>query len=147
MKPSKLPLLAIALAAATFAGACNRADDQTADTYGTEPATTATPEQPATTTPADTASGTNTAATDATQPPTTTTPAPTATTPTEPMTTADASTPFDDLDINNDGSLSRDELPASNALSQDFSTADKDGNGTLSRAEVEAQRGNMPPGG
>jgi hypothetical protein len=146
MRSSKLSILAVALAATAFAGACNRADDSTADTYGTEPAT-ATPEQPATTTPADTA-GTSTAATDTTAAqPTTPPPAPTATTPTTPMTTADASTPFDDLDVNNDDALSRDELPASSPLLQDFSTADKDANGTLSRAEVDAQRGNMPPPG
>ena len=137
-------ILVAVLAAMALAGGCNKSDD-TADTYGTEPA--ATPEQPATTPPADT--GTSTAATDtAGTQPEASTPAPTtapATTP--PTTTADATTPFDDMDMNNDGSLSRDELPATSPLLQDFSTADKDGNGTLSRAEVDAQRGTMPPPG
>ena len=63
-------------------------------------------------------------------------------------TTADATTSFDDMDTNNDGSISQDELPDTSSLRQNFSMADKDGNGSLSRAEVDAQRANtMPPGG
>ena len=55
---------------------------------------------------------------------------------------------FDDMDINNDGSLSQDELSDTSSLRQSFSMADTDGNGTLSRAEVDAHRANtMPPGG
>jgi EF hand domain-containing protein len=154
MNTSKLSILAIALAAAAFTGACNRADKSADTAYNNEPAATANPPttdtaaQPATT---DT-TGTNTAATDTTSAtePTATPISPTPTTsPTTDTTTttANAVTSFDDMDTNNDGALSRDELSDTSALRQNFSTADKDGNGTLSRAEVEAQRGTMPPPG
>jgi hypothetical protein len=151
MNPRKLSILAVALAAATFAGGCSRSDRTADNTYGNEPAK-ATPDEPTTAAPTSTAAGTNTAATDTTgTQPAATSPAPTTTAPTTapagPVTTADATTPFDDLDTNKDGGLSRDELPATNPLLQDFSTADKDGNGTLSRSEIDEQRGKMPPGG
>lgn len=148
MDTRKLSLLAVALAAAAFIGGCSRTE-RTADTaYGTEPAQP-TPSEPATApAPAGNAAGTNTAATDTTgTQPATTPPAPTTTAPPAPMTTADATTPFDDLDKNKDGGLSRDELPATSPLLQDFSTADKDGNGMLSQSEIDQQRGTMPPGG
>lgn len=143
MRPSKTSILAAALSLA-FVAACNKAD-KTAGINDNEPATTAS--QPSdTTAPADTTAGTNTTATDATGTGTTgiepTTPAPPATT-----TMADATTSFDDMDTNNDGSLSQDELSDTNPLRQNFSAADKDGNGMLSRAEVDAQRNAMPPPG
>ena len=149
MKPGNLSILGIALATALAAAACNRADE-TASTNSNEPATT----QPApeTTAPASTAAGTNTAATDTTSATGTapTTAAPTATAPiaTAPITTADATTPFDDMDINNDGSLSQDELSDTHPLRQAFTVVDSDGNGTLSRSEVDSYRSKMsPPGG
>ena len=151
MTSRKLSLLALAIAAAAFAGACNRSNKADTTAYENKPAETTPAETPATTTPppvttpADT-TGTSTASTgdmNGTKP-TSTLPAPTSATP---ATTANAATPFDDMDLNNDGNLSRDELPQTSPLLQNFSTADKDGNGMLSRAEVDAQRGKMPPGG
>ena len=149
MKPGNLSILGIALTTALAATACNRADE-TASTYSNEPAATSQPAQ--TTTPASTAAGTNTAATDTTSATGTApaTAAPTATAPiaTAPITTADATTPFDDMDINNDGSLSQDELTDTHPLRQAFTVVDSDGNGTLSRSEVDSYRSKMaPPGG
>ena len=144
MRPSKISILVAALSV-VFVGACTETD-KTADTsYGNEPATTAS--QPATETPppADTTAGTNTSGTDATGTVGTTGIEPAA--PTPPATTADATTSFDDMDTNNDGSISQDELSDTSPLRKNFSTADKDGNGTLSRAEVDAQRNAMPPPG
>ena len=153
MTSSKLSLLALAIAASAFAGACNRSDKNADTAYQNEPAQTAPADTTApATTPSDTG-GASTASTDttgtATGDMTGTQPSPTApaSTTATPTTTADAATPFDDMDTNNDGALSRDELPQTSPLMQNFSTADKDGNGTLSRAEVDAQRGNMPPPG
>lgn len=151
MNPSKLSILTVALAA-VFAGACNKADKSADTAYSNEPAATATQPATDTTTPPATtdATGTNTATTDTTSAtePTATTPMP-ATSPTTDTTTttANAVTSFDDMDTNNDGSISLDELSDTSALRQNFPTADKDGNGSLSRAEVEAQRGTMPPPG
>jgi hypothetical protein len=163
MKPSKLSILAIALTAATltFAGGCNRSD-KAASTDKNEPAATAstTPETTAPSTAEPTApatspppaiEGTNTAVTDTSSvagtQSTTPTPAPTTGMTGTTKTTADATTSFDDLDTNHDGAISRDELTDTNPLLQSFSAADKDGNGTLSRTEVDAQRGKMPPKG
>ncbi|KQY52333.1 EF-hand domain-containing protein [Lysobacter sp. Root494] len=146
MKPSKIAILSAALSLAVVAG-CNRADE----TARTEPATTTPSTTPdTTTTPSTTTPSTSTATTDTTgTPDTTTAPGIEPTTPVPPATTtADATTSFDDMDTNNDGSISQDELPDTSSLRQNFSMADKDGNGTLSRAEVDAQRANtMPPGG
>jgi hypothetical protein len=165
MKPSKLSILAIALTAATltFAGGCNRSDKAAyTDKNKNEPATTAstTPETtaPSTTEPTAPATspppaieGTNTAATDmssvAGTQSMTPTPAPTTDMTGTTKTTANATTAFDDIDTNHDGVISRDELTDTNPLLQSFSAADKDGNGTLSRAEVDAQRGKTPPKG
>lgn len=147
MKPSKIAILTAALSLAVVAG-CNRADD----TARTEPDTTTPATTPdTTTTPSTTTPSTSTATTDTTgTPDTTMTPGIEPTTPTPPAatTTADATTSFDDMDTNNDGSISQDELPDTSSLRQNFTMADKDGNGTLSRTEVDAQRANtMPPGG
>jgi len=162
MKPSKLSILAIALTAAAFAGGCNRSD-KAVSTDKNEPATT-TSTTPETTAPSTTApmatpatspppaiEGTNTAATDTSSvagtQSMTTPPAPTTGMTGTMKTTADATTSFDDIDTNHDGAISRDELTDTNPLLQSFSAADKDGNGTLSRAEVDAQRGKTPPKG
>lgn len=144
MRPSKISILAAALSLA-FVAACNRADETADANYGNEPATTAS--QPAT----DTATAPSTAA--ATSPTTEDTTGSAGTTGIEPAapvppatTTANATTSFDDMDVNNDGAISQDELSDTNPLRQDFSQSDKDGNGTLSRAEVEAHHRTMPGG-
>lgn len=148
MRSGKLSLLGVALATAVLATACNRADETAGTAYENDPAATTTPPASDTTTPATAAEGTNTAATDTTS---ATGTEPTATSPTStasPTTTADAATAFDDMDINNDGSIAQDELPDTHPLRQGFTAADTDGNGTLSRSEVDAHRGTMPaPGG
>lgn len=156
MKLGNLSVLGAALATAFAATACNRADE-TAGTYGNEPADSTTQPATETTTPPSTTAGPDTAATAATTTTptdTTMTDAATATgTGTAPTTapattTADATTSFDDMDINKDGSLSQDELSDSHPLRQAFTVADSDGNGMLSRSEVDSYRGKMsPPGG
>lgn len=50
---------------------------------------------------------------------------------------------FADMDKNHDGSVSKDELSASDMLYQHFSVADTDGNGKLSEAEVTKHRADM----
>jgi hypothetical protein len=50
---------------------------------------------------------------------------------------------FHDMDKNHDGNLTKDELPASSMLYQHFSTADADGNGMLTEAEVAKHRADM----
>ena len=62
-------------------------------------------------------------------------------------TLADATTLFDDMDVNKDDGLSQDELPDTHPLRQGFTVADSDGNGMLSRAEVDSYRNKMPPPG
>lgn len=54
---------------------------------------------------------------------------------------------FADMDKNHDGSLTRDELSASEMLSQHFSTADADSDGKLSEAEVSKHRADMAASG
>lgn len=44
---------------------------------------------------------------------------------------------FDALDTNRDSRLGRDEVAASTALASDFEQYDRDGDGTLTRAEYE----------
>ena len=143
MRLGNASILGMALVAAVAMTACNRADE-TASTYD-EPA--ATTDQPAatSTTPAATATptqvaGTNTAATDA-EAPTSTAPVAAA------NTMADATTLFDDMDVNNDSGISQDELPDSHPLRQAFTVVDSDGNGLLSRAEVDSYRAKTPPPG
>lgn len=146
MRPRQFSILAAALTV-VFAAGCNRADE-TADTnYNKEPATTASQTPADTSAPAQTTAGTNTSATDTTGTAGTSGIEPTTPAPTPPATMADATTPFDDMDTNHDGSITHDELPDSSPLHQSFSTADKDGNGSLSRAEVDAVRKTMPPPG
>jgi hypothetical protein len=141
MKLGNLSVLGVALATAFAATACNRSDD-TASTYGNEPATSTAKPATETTPPPATTAGTETAATDTT----TATEAAPAAAPT--TTLADAATSFDDMDINKDGSLSQDELTDSHPLRQAFTVVDSDGNGMLSRSEVDGYRSRMsPPGG
>lgn len=51
--------------------------------------------------------------------------------------------PFSEMDANNDGSLSREEVAVDEMLSQHFAQADTDRNGLLSQAEVDAHRAEM----
>ena len=138
MRIANVSILGMALAAAIAATACNRADE-TASTGYNEPATTADQPDTAATPPA-TAPAT-TASADA-ETPTSTAPVASA------STMADATTSFDDMDVNNDNGLSQDELPDSHPLRQAFTVVDGDGNGMLSRAEVDSYRAKtVPPGG
>ena len=50
---------------------------------------------------------------------------------------------FADMDKNHDGKLTKDELAPTEMLSQHFSVADSDGNGSLSEAEVTKHRADM----
>ena len=49
---------------------------------------------------------------------------------------------FSDLDRNHDGSITRDELTSSDAISSQVSTADSNGDGKLSETEYNAAVGN-----
>jgi hypothetical protein len=49
---------------------------------------------------------------------------------------------FSDLDRNHDGSLTRDELTSTDAITSQFSTADSNGDGKLSETEYNAAVGN-----
>ena len=53
------------------------------------------------------------------------------------------------MDKNKDGGITKDELADTEMLSQHFATADKDGDGKLSKSEVDAHRAEMmaKPGG
>lgn len=134
MKQKTLPILVVALATAMLAVACQK-----------------TEETPTTTPPAETAA-TPTPAPE-TPPPVTETPPP-ATEPT-PSTMAsaepvDSGMSFEDMDKNKDGGIAKDELASTEMLSQHFSAADKDGDGKLSKTEVDGHRAEMaakPPGG
>ena len=134
MKQKTLPILVVALATAMLAVACQKKTEETPTT--TPPAETATAPAPAPETP----------------PPVTETPPP-ATEPT-PSTAAsaapvDSGMSFEDMDQNKDGGIAKDELPSTEMLSQHFSAADKDGDGKLSKSEVETHRAEMAakPGG
>lgn len=61
----------------------------------------------------------------------------------------DSGMSFADMDKNKDGGVSKDELAETEMLHQHFSTADKDGDGKLSQAEVDGHRADMAakPGG
>lgn len=131
MKQKTLPILVAALATAMLAVACQKKAEETP----TPPAETATAPAPA-----------------ETPPPVTETPPP-ATEPT-PSTMAsaapvDSGMSFEDMDKNKDGGIAKDELADTEMLSQHFSAADKDGDGKLSKAEVDGHRAEMAakPGG
>lgn len=132
MKQKTLPILVAALATAMLAVACQKAETPTT----TPPAETAATPTPAPETP----------------PPVTETPPP-ATEPT-PSTMAsaapvDSGMSFEDMDKNKDGGIAQDELAPTEMLNQHFSAADKDGDGKLSKAEVDGHRAEMAakPGG
>ncbi len=132
MKRKTLSIFVTALATAMLAtAACNKPaePEAPADTTATEPA-------PATTEPAP--------APEATPP--AMEPAPAPATGAAPM---DSGTSFADMDKNKDGGVSKDELADTEMLHQHFSAADKDGNGSLSQAEVDGHRAEMAakPGG
>ncbi|MFB9068053.1 EF-hand domain-containing protein [Pseudofulvimonas gallinarii] len=50
---------------------------------------------------------------------------------------ADDGRSFQSLDANNDGYVSRDEIPADHALAANFSTYDTDADGRLSQSEFD----------
>jgi len=124
MKLNNLTMLALALSTTLFAAGCNR----DADTAG-EPATSAD-SMPADAMPVEPAVAPEPA------------PAPAA-------AMADSGMSFADMDKNSDGGIAHDELADGEMLDQHFSTADTDGDGKLSAAEVDAHRADMAanPGG
>ncbi|GAB3351887.1 EF-hand domain-containing protein [Lysobacter tyrosinilyticus] len=126
MKRKTLPILVAVLATAVLAAGCKKEED-----------TTITP-PPAATEPAP-APATET-------PPPATEPMPATPAPAMPT---DSGMSFEDMDKNKDGSVTKDELADTEMLSQHFATADKDGDGKLSKAEVDAHRAAMmaKPGG
>lgn len=66
-----------------------------------------------------------------------------------PAEPADSGMSFEEMDKNNDGGITKDELADTEMLSQHFAAADKDGDGKLSQSEVDAHRAEMAaqPGG
>lgn len=54
------------------------------------------------------------------------------------MDPIDETTTFDSLDVDRDGYLSREEIPAEHPLAKNFALADADGDGKLSREEFES---------
>jgi hypothetical protein len=126
MKQKTLPILIVVLATAVLAVACQKPEETPAVTppAATEPAPAPAPETPPPVTE-----------------PMPSTPAPAAAT--------DSGMSFDDMDKNKDGGITKDELADTEMLSQHFATADKDGDGKLSKSEVDAHRAEMAaaPGG
>lgn len=118
MKRKLLPILSVVLATAVFAVACKKTEETP---VATPPAATTEPAPAAET------------------PPPATEPMPT-TAPAEPT---DSGMSFDDMDKNKDGGVTKDELADTEMLSQHFATADKDGDGKLSKSEVDAHRAEM----
>lgn len=126
MKRKVLPILSVLLATAVFAVACKKTEETPVATppAATEPAPAPAPETP----------------------PPATEPMPSTPAPAE---ATDSGMSFDDMDKNKDGGVTKDELADTEMLSQHFSTADKDGDGKLSKTEVDAHRAEMAakPGG
>lgn len=126
MKRKVLPILSVLLATAVFAGACKKTEETPVATppAATEPAPAPAPETP----------------------PPATEPMPSTPAPAE---ATDSGMSFDDMDKNKDGGVTKDELADTEMLSQHFATADKDGDGKLSKSEVDAHRAEMAakPGG
>lgn len=117
MKTNNVLLLSMAMSVALFAAACDReaATDTTMDA-------TPAPAEPA--------------------------PMPAEPMPAEPMPApappaADTGMAFADMDKNSDGGIAMDELATTDMLHQHFSTADSDGDGKLSSAEVDKHRADM----
>ena len=126
MKRKTLSIFVTALATVMLAtAACNKPAEPEApvDTTATEPAP----------------------APEATMPATEPAPAPATGAP----AAMDSGMSFADMDKNKDGGVSKDELADTEMLYQHFSAADKDGNGSLSQAEVDGHRAEMAatPGG
>lgn len=122
MKQNTLPILAIALATALVATACKRPAEPEAppaEPTAMEPAPAPMPEAPA----------------PAAEP----MPAPASAAP------MDSGMSFTDMDKNKDGGITQDELAETEMLHQHFAAADKDGNGSLSQAEVDGHRAEMAP--
>lgn len=125
MKQKTLPILVALLTTAVFAAACNKpAETTTPEPTAMEPAPAPAPETP----------------------PPTTEPMPTTPTPAAPV---DSGMSFEDMDKNKDGGIAKDELAATEMLSEHFTAADKDSDGKLSKTEVDAHRAEMAatPGG
>jgi hypothetical protein len=125
MKQKTLPILVVLLATAVLAVACKKTEETTiTPPAATEPAPAPAPEAP----------------------PPATEPMPAATPPAEAV---DSGMSFDEMDKNKDGGITKDELADAEMLSQHFATADKDGDGKLSKSEVEGHRAEMAgkPGG
>ena len=134
MKQKTLPILVVALATAMLAVACQRAEETPTTT---PPAETATAPAPAPETPPPVAE----------IPPPATEPTPSTVASAEPV---DSGMSFEDMDKNKDGGIAKDELATTEMLSQHFSAADKDGDGKLSKSEVDNHRAEMAaatPGG
>ncbi|HEY0660371.1 MAG TPA: EF-hand domain-containing protein [Lysobacter sp.] len=124
MKQKTLPILTVVLATAVLAVACKKPEETPA---AIPPAATEPAPAPAVTEPV---------------------PVPAPETP-PPATATDSGMSFDDMDKNKDGGITKDELADTEMLSQHFAAADKDGDGKLSKPEVDAHRAEMaaPPGG
>ncbi len=56
-----------------------------------------------------------------------------------------SSASFSQMDKNQDGSITRDELSSTDSISSNFSSADTNGDGKLSETEFNAARGNPSP--
>jgi len=125
MKQKTLPIFAVVLVTALLAVGCKKAEETTTPApTAAEPAPAPAPETP----------------------PPATEPMPSTPAPAAPV---DSGMSFEDMDKNKDGGISKDELADTEMLSQHFSTADKDMDGKLSKAEVDAHRAEMAatPGG
>lgn len=120
MKKKTLPILFVALATAALSVACQKTEGPVA----TEPTPTPAPETP----------------------PPATEPMPSTPAPAAPV---DSGMSFEDMDKNKDGGITKDELADTEMLNQHFATADKDGDGKLTKSEVDAHRAEMAatPGG
>ena len=119
MKQKSLPILVVVLAITVLAVGCKKQEETTINPppAATEPAPAPAPEMPPPATE-----------------PMPSTPAPT-----------DSGMSFDDMDKNKDGGITKDELADTEMLSQHFATADKDGDGKLSKSEVDGHRAEMMP--
>lgn len=114
MKTNHLLLLSLAMSAALFSTACNRDATPDVDT-------------------------TTTAATE----PVAAEPMPTEPMPAPVTPAMGTEMSFVDMDKNSDGGIAMDELMAGDMLHTHFSTADSDGDGKLSSAEVDKHRADM----
>jgi hypothetical protein len=114
MKPNHLPLLSLALVIATSLAACAGTPESDTDAAAAGAQPTSV-------------SGMEAAASATASP-------------AQPI---DSGQSLAEMDKNKDGSLTQDELAENEMLRQHFTQADKDGNGSLSQAEVDAHRTEM----